>query len=91
MNQNEYLRDQLRSRAWREFSRGYLRRHPTCVICGAPSRQVDHIVDRRVGGSLLDYANVQAMCKSCHSKKTASRPRAKMKPRIDARTGLKIS
>ena len=36
----------------------------------------DHIVERQDGGARLDPANGQAMCQSCHGKKTV-RERAK--------------
>jgi len=58
----------------------YLRRNPVCVDpfgSHANSGQVvaahhvDHVVAKRQGGTdALD--NLQALCHSCHSKKTAS-------------------
>jgi 5-methylcytosine-specific restriction endonuclease McrA len=41
--------------------------------CGVAATNVDHIVPRRRGGADLDPTNVQAMCASCHSAKTAIR------------------
>ncbi|NPV68147.1 MAG: HNH endonuclease [Anaerolineae bacterium] len=38
-----------------------------CRICGAPGTEIDHI-----HGSSHDLNNLQLLCKSCHSAKTAS-------------------
>lgn len=56
--------------AWRQRRTAYLRRHPSCVVCGAPATDVDHIVPRRQGGIDAE-ANLQALCHQCHSRKTA--------------------
>lgn len=61
-------------RRWRRLRLMYLREHPLCVECLAAGRtvaatDVDHIVAKRDGGS-DDYTNLQALCHSCHSKKT---------------------
>ncbi|WP_341406526.1 HNH endonuclease [Luteolibacter soli] len=37
----------------------------------APSFQTDHIQPINAGGDKWDRANHQALCHSCHSKKTA--------------------
>src|SRR5882672_8425635 len=44
-----------------------------CNHCGQPSRegQVDHIVNAAEGGS-DDLTNLQWLCRSCHSIKTAA-------------------
>ena len=57
---------------WAGYIRRYLRIHKTCVICKRPSQRVDHIVPVRRGGSFWDPSNHQAMCLSCHSRKTAT-------------------
>jgi 5-methylcytosine-specific restriction protein A len=50
-----------------------LREEPVCRACGRrPSRMVDHIVERRDGGSDA-RANLQGLCWPCHSRKTARR------------------
>lgn len=55
---------------WREISRAFLRANPWCK-CGKPSRHTDHIVAKRDGGT-DDPSNLQALCHSCHSRKTAT-------------------
>lgn len=59
--------------AWRRFRASVLRTRPLCEVpgCGMVSTQVDHVISRRRGGADLDAANVQALCASCHSAKTA--------------------
>lgn len=55
----------------------FLRANPLCVdpfgVHGGravPATQVDHIIPKREGG-LDEWGNLQALCDSCHSKKTA--------------------
>ena len=66
-------------RGWQKIRRIYLRRHPLCVDLFAIhaddgtfalATDVDHIIRRRAGGS-DEAGNLQALCHSCHSKKTA--------------------
>ena len=61
--------------AWQRLRERYLREHPLCVACLAQGHvrtatDVDHITARRRGGS-DDDSNLQALCHSCHSAKTA--------------------
>lgn len=55
----------------------YLRRNPLCVDCaelGAvePATEVDHIEPHKGDrAKFFDRSNWQALCKSCHSRKTA--------------------
>lgn len=46
-----------------------LRREPLCRRCGAEASQIDHIVPLRRGGTHA-AENLQALCHSCHSRKT---------------------
>ena len=63
---------------WQQASKGFLVKHPLCAEherCGevAAATEVDHIVPHK-GDMVLfwDRSNRQALCPSCHSRKTAS-------------------
>lgn len=59
--------------AWRR-NRGYfLRENPVCQAnaCERPANEVDHIIPKRQGGT-DSWDNLQALCKPCHSRKTAT-------------------
>ena len=63
--------DELRTRRYRRWRRGYLTRHPLCIRCAVRGRtcaatDVDHIVQRADGGALMDFTNVRALCRACH-------------------------
>ena len=49
----------------------FLRKHVYCEMCGADATDVDHIVPLTQGGG-NEWTNLQALCKSCHSRKTAT-------------------
>ncbi len=59
-------------RAWERFRRWYLNAHPVCEDCDRLAQEVHHVVklveapERR-----LDPTNVMALCKRCHSRRTA--------------------
>lgn len=55
--------------AWRELRARFLRAHPRCAACGEPATDVDHVV-ARVRGGADEWANLQALCHACHSRKT---------------------
>ena len=60
---------------WRVARLVHLRRHPLCVACEAegrttPATDVDHVLSRRRGGT-DDPSNLQSLCHSHHSSKTA--------------------
>ena len=66
-------------RRWERLARMFRRRHPLCAdpfgIHAAegrvvPGEQVDHIVPRSAGGT-DDWSDLQTLCASCHSRKTA--------------------
>lgn len=66
-------------RKWQRIRRSYLARNPLCVHCLAkgvttPANQVDHILRIKWGGGNED-SNLQALCASCHSKKTQAEER----------------
>lgn len=62
---------------WLDASREYLRQHPHCQACqknGVLERaaEVDHVKPHRGDQTLFwDRSNWQALCKKCHSRKTA--------------------
>lgn len=58
-------------RTWQRLRRMYLRRYPVCEKCGAPATEVHHVHALVDGGPRLCYDNLQALCKPCHSRKTA--------------------
>lgn len=65
------FRERGYSSKWDTLRKEFIRRHPRCVLCGGRASHVDHIVPRRQGGT-DDVANLQALCWSCHSRKTAT-------------------
>ena len=57
--------------AWRRIRACVLAKNPICTKCWLePSNTVDHIVTKARGGT-DDEANLQALCRECHSRKTA--------------------
>jgi len=56
---------------WPEIRAEHLRLYPYCVNCGAIATQVDHILPLSRGGT-HDHYNLNSMCHSCHSRKTAT-------------------
>jgi 5-methylcytosine-specific restriction protein A len=57
------------SPAWKALRAAVLAAHPWCG-CGARTTEVDHVRAVRDGGAPLDEANLEALCKPCHSRKT---------------------
>lgn len=60
---------------WRKVRNAYIQAHPLCEHCQenghvTPAQEVDHIIPLEQGGT-HDEANLQALCKPCHSSKTA--------------------
>ena len=53
-----------------------LHQHPVCGACEQHGRVVtavvaDHVTPLKDGGARFDTANLQALCVSCHNRKTA--------------------
>lgn len=64
---------------WRRLRMMFLRANPICVECWrhgrvTPATEVHHIVPRSKGGT-DDWDNLEALCKECHSRKTAAEGR----------------
>ena len=63
--------------AWRRFRDAFLRSNPLCADCGArgrvrASREVHHVLKLAARPELrLAPANCMALCKPCHSARTA--------------------
>ena len=60
---------------WRKARTAHRAREPLCRHCSRrgvikPGDVVDHIVERRDGGSNYDPANLQTLCHQCHHTKT---------------------
>lgn len=53
----------------RQRRRALVRDRHTCVLCGAPATQVDHIVPRSRGGG-DDLVNLRSVCGACHRVKS---------------------
>lgn len=66
-------KDLYQSAVWRGLRRLVRREQPFCAVpgCNNPTTDVDHIVALRDGGEPFDRANLQGLCKKCHSEKTA--------------------
>ena len=66
---------------WRKLRTLHLNAHPLCVHCRAKgiitaATEVDHITPHRGDFALrIDPANLQSLCKPCHSRKTATEDR----------------
>lgn len=58
--------------AWRRIRIAFLAAHPYCVTdgCNGIATEVDHIRPLSQGGT-NDWSNLRAMCKRCHSRRTA--------------------
>ncbi len=70
-----------KSPLWRKNRTLFLQEHPLCVQCDKEDRLVvavivDHIIPRKVyDGDPFDWANLQSLCRSHHSKKTVEEQR----------------
>lgn len=80
-------------RKWRKYAAAYLARNPLCVRCLAAevtraAEHVDHIEPVSSGSDPLFWksSNHQALCQSCHSRKTATEDTGR--GRMDARPDL---
>ena len=70
-NRPQAERRLFKSARWKKLRAHVLRRSPICESCQrVPATDVDHIVPRAQGGTHAT-SNLQALCKACHSRKTA--------------------
>lgn len=59
-------------KVYRAARKVFMAEHPFCAVCGAPATDLDHIRPHKGDKELFwDPANWQALCASCHSRKTA--------------------
>jgi 5-methylcytosine-specific restriction protein A len=70
-------KDPHQTHRWHSYSRQFLKRpeNRLCVQCKKEGKVIlsqctDHIIPISAGGSMWDSTNHQALCNSCHSKKT---------------------
>jgi 5-methylcytosine-specific restriction protein A len=65
-------RDFYGTKRWRALRRRVLKRDRyTCQECRRFGNEVDHVVPVAQGGARWSEDNLQTLCKSCHSRKTA--------------------
>lgn len=61
------------SAEWAAYRKDYLTMYPWCAVCGQRATDIDHIDGTgRRGARAYDPANLQALCASHHSQKTAT-------------------
>lgn len=55
-------------RPWQKIRNAYIAEHPICEVChSARATEVHHKLPLKCGGT-HDIENLQALCKSCHSR-----------------------
>ncbi|MDR3362397.1 MAG: HNH endonuclease [Desulfovibrio sp.] len=59
-------------KTWKYVRLSKLSASPWCEYCGAPASQVDHITPVESGGHPFDMDNLQCLCQTCHSRKSAA-------------------
>lgn len=70
-SEREEYRKLYKNRKYLKIRKIFMAKHPFCEICGRPATDLDHIVPHRGNLKLFwDQKNWQALCHSCHSKKT---------------------
>lgn len=68
--------DFYKSNKWRKYRNAFMQENPICKHCEendgivVPATHCDHILAIEDGGDKWDWNNLQALCSSCHSKKT---------------------
>ena len=70
------------SSTWRSLRRYKIQINPLCENCESkgltePGVEIDHIIAIRDGGERLGMNNLQTLCRSCHSSKSAQEREAR--------------
>lgn len=78
--------DFYNSQSWRRDRSAYLRQYPLCRMCEAKgyykaATVCDHITPINEGGDKWDWSNRQALCETCHNKKSGGEVRTRWKNR----------
>jgi len=61
---------------WEKEAKAFLRAHPKCVRCGAPSAVVDHVKPHRGDMKVFwSRSNWQPLCTACHARWKQARER----------------
>jgi len=81
--------ERYNSRQWRKMRYQFLRENPLCVECHKSNRVsqstvADHIKPVTSGGEFWDIDNLQALCASCHGRKSAIEGNEKRKNDLNA-------
>tara|TARA_R100001594_G_scaffold95831_2_gene130128 strand:+ start:323 stop:673 length:351 start_codon:yes stop_codon:yes gene_type:complete len=76
------MREFYNSRAWRSLRNYKIQMNPCCENCEKkgltePGKEVDHIIAIKDGGTRLGIHNLQTLCRSCHSSKSAKEREAR--------------
>lgn len=92
-NEPKLYRQRETRKDWEKLSKDFLATHPFCVACYkkgilTKSTETDHIIPHKGNIELFyDVRNLQALCKSCHSKKTNSEDTIRYKRYLQNRGG----
>lgn len=72
---------------WRKLRNKFLQVYPRCMQCGYDATEVHHVIPLAEGGDSR-WENLQALCKQCHSRITATAvARAEARARREAGSG----
>tara|TARA_R100000781_G_scaffold108489_2_gene73053 strand:+ start:2905 stop:3255 length:351 start_codon:yes stop_codon:yes gene_type:complete len=79
---SEDMRSFYNSKSWRSLRLYKIQLNPCCEICERkgltePGQEIDHRIAIRDGGEKLALHNLQTLCRSCHSSKSAKEREAR--------------
>lgn len=92
-NEPKFYRWKPTQKDWVKLSKDFLATHPFCVACYkkgimAKATETDHIIPHRGNIDLFyDVRNLQALCKSCHAKKTKNEDNIRYKKYLQNKGG----